>query len=62
MTQEQHQERHLQLHKSLDELAADWLQHQPLNSDKRFSNTTIMELMQWSHQQTIDPVSFKTND
>ena len=56
LTEEEHKEIHKKLHKCLDELVADWLDHQPLNSDKRFSNTFIMELIEWSHQQTINPV------
>ncbi len=52
MTQEEHKERHLNLHKSLDELIADFIVH---NTDKRPSSTTVMELMAWSHQQTTNP-------
>ena len=48
-----HRERHKQLHQALDELAADWAAHQPLG--KLFSNSTIMELMRWSHEQTREP-------
>ncbi len=55
MTKAEHIERHKELHRSLDELAADWLDNQPLESRKLFSNTTIMELMTWSYEQTIKP-------
>ena len=55
MTKEEHKERHQKLHRSLDELIADWLDHQLLSSNKRFSNTTIMELIEWSYQQTLNP-------
>lgn len=55
MTEKEHKKIHLQLHRSFDELAADWLDNQPLKSNKKFSNTTIMELMEWSYQQTLKP-------
>ena len=55
MNKEKHIERHLELHKALDELAADWLDNQPTESEKLFSNTTIMELMEWSYEQTKNP-------
>jgi hypothetical protein len=59
MTKEQHRKRHEELHRALDELAADWALHnsRPTRDGniKLFSNTTIMELMEWSHQQTVDP-------
>ena len=50
---EQHRGRHILLHRMLDELAADWATHQPRG--KLFSNSTIMELIEWSHRQTIQP-------
>lgn len=60
-TKEEHRQRHLELHRALDELAADWALHHvkaaPRYGEqlKLFSNTTIEELMAWSHQQTIEP-------
>jgi len=43
-----HIERHRQLHKALDELAADFM-----DCTKRLVNeTSVLELMQWSYQQT----------
>jgi len=44
-------ELHVDLHASFDELLACFLQHQP---DKRSSNTTCMELFQWSAEQIAD--------
>lgn len=52
MTKDEHIKAHVDLHRSFDLLLADFIQH---NSDRRLSNTTIMELMQWSHAQTLDP-------
>jgi hypothetical protein len=33
---------------AFDELVADWLQHQHISMGKRFGNTSIRELMDWS--------------
>lgn len=52
MTEQEHKERHAFLHGYLDELIADYLS---CNRDKLPSNTTVMELMQWSHRQTLNP-------
>lgn len=58
-TKEQHRRRHQILHRALDELAADWaLHHTKLRETgqiKLYTNSTIMELMQWSHKQTVEP-------
>lgn len=56
MDKKEHKERHQKLHKALDELIADWLSHQSLGSNKRFSNTFIMELVKWSFEQTKNPI------
>lgn len=52
MTKDEHRARHLMLHQSLDELLADYLRH---NAGALPSTTTVMELLQWSHEQTIEP-------
>jgi hypothetical protein len=52
VTRDKHRERHVLLHKMLDELAADYLSHV---RDALPSNTTLMQLMTWSHAQTIEP-------
>ena len=46
-----HKLRHILLHQHLDELMADFILH----SKKLPSKTTVMELVLWSHQQTIEP-------
>jgi hemerythrin len=51
MTKEEHKKRHQELHKALDELAADIIK----NTDRRPSQISILELIEWSHQQTINP-------
>lgn len=50
-TKEEHKIRHQELHKSYDELMADFMRH----TTKLPSNTTMMELIKWSHQQTLEP-------
>lgn len=51
MTPGEHQIRHTILHRNLDELVADFI-----NITGRLpSQTTVMELMEWSHKQTIHP-------
>lgn len=53
MTKEEHRERHRQLHKALDELVADWIA-----CTKNYpSQSTILSLMEWSYQQTVNPVA-----
>ena len=51
MTREEHIQRHKELHKSLDELAADWIRHTKAYP----SSATVMQLMSWSYEQTIKP-------
>lgn len=53
MTPKEHRERHKLLHDHLDELIADWLTHHPMGT--RPSTSTILELMEWSYQQTVQP-------
>lgn len=55
MDKEEHVKRHQELHKSLDELLGDFITH----TGQRPSQSTIMELLRWSHQQTIDPEEVK---
>lgn len=52
MDENEHRQRHRELHNSLDELVADFI----IGTGKLPSETTVMELMQWSHKQTIDPL------
>lgn len=51
MTPEEHRERHKLLHRQLDELVADWITH----TDQLPSQTTVMNFMQWSYEQTLNP-------
>lgn len=51
MTQRQHKARHVLLHKELDELVADMI----MDTGRRPSSTTVLDLMMWSHSQTKKP-------
>lgn len=46
-----HKLRHIMLHRYLDELVADMIQ----NTENLPSQTSILDLMEWSHKQTIKP-------
>ena len=45
-----HRDRHVKLHRAFDELLADFITH----TGKHLSTTTILELLEWSHQQTVE--------
>jgi len=50
MTREEHIQRHIELHKALDELLADWIRH---------TNGSLYDpldgFLKWSFEQTKDP-------
>jgi hypothetical protein len=51
MTPEEHKERHKLLHAHFDELVADWIGH----TRNLPSKSTVLELIKWSHEQTLNP-------
>ena len=51
MNTEEHIQQHKDLHTSLDELLADFIGH----TERNLSNTTLMEFLEWSHSQTVNP-------
>lgn len=51
MDRQAHIERHKELHNSVDELVADFI----TNTKKRLGETTVLELLKWSHEQTQNP-------
>ena len=51
MTPEEHKQRHVELHRALDQLIAEWIGH----TDSLPSRHTVLELMEWAHEQTINP-------
>jgi hypothetical protein len=54
MTIEEHRARHVELHRALDELFADYISHQPLTSSG-FLQRPIHDLIKWSHEQSLNP-------
>ena len=55
VTAEEHRLRHVALHKAFDELLADWIAHLPLGAVAGVLDRSILELITWSHEQTIAP-------
>ena len=55
MNSSEHKTVHVKLHDSLDQLLADFIMH----TEKFLSETTLTELLYWSHRQTIDPTEQK---
>ena len=55
MTKAEHKKRHIMLHNKLDELLADFIRH----TKAPVSNRRIIDLMHWSHQQTLNPQEIK---
>lgn len=53
MTPKEHKQRHVELHRSLDELFA----HHP--NVIMFIETPIIKIMTWSHEQTKKPTELK---
>jgi phage terminase large subunit GpA-like protein len=51
LVSEYHKDCHIQLHKSLDILIADFISH----TGKHLLTTNLMELMKWSYLETINP-------
>ena len=51
MSQEEHKARHIELHKKLDELLADFI----VQTGKTPSHTTVMEFLAWSSEQIQQP-------
>jgi hypothetical protein len=51
MTPHETKGRHVELHRNLDELIACYISE----TEKLLSNTTVMELMEWSHEMTKTP-------
>lgn len=58
MKPKEHKQRHVELHKSLDELVADFIDH----TYKTPSQTTLMEFMKWSADQTKSPTEISENN
>ena len=50
---------HKELHTALDKLIACYIDSQKYPASKRLSNTSVMELLQWSAAQLEEPSCFK---
>ena len=50
-----HKREHLKLHHSLDVLIGDWISQ----TENLPSRSSVMQLMEWSHQQTLEPTEPK---
>lgn len=55
MTPEEHKQRHIKLHESLDELLADFIQQ----SEGPILDLPILDLINWSFDQTQNPGDIK---
>ena len=53
MTPEEHKKRHIDLHKSLDEIFADYILNH--SGDLNFTEMPIIKLLEWSFEQTKNP-------
>ncbi len=54
---EEHKQRHIELHRALDELFADYIVHNP--DETTYTEMPLLKLLGWSHQQTINPTEIK---
>lgn len=52
-TPEGHRQRHIELHRALDELFADYITQHP--DEHQFTTMPLDRLLKWSHQQTMLP-------
>jgi hypothetical protein len=57
MSNEEHRQRHHELHESLDELVADWLAQTP----HLMTTATVADLVKWSYSQTQNPTRNRFN-
>ncbi len=56
LSKAEHKIRHEKLHKKLDELIADFIDHNYIMKKPLIlRKTSIMDLMKWSHQQSLNP-------
>jgi len=58
LTPEEHKERHKILHNHLDELFADYIEHHP--DEKEFLQMPLINLINWSFEQTKNPTERPT--
>jgi hypothetical protein len=51
MTEEEHRQRHVQLHRAMDELFADYIDCHP--EQQGYLEMPVRRLLEWSHLQTV---------
>ena len=52
MNKTEHRERHIELHRNLDELLNDAIQYGGIFPSK----ATVLDLLRWSFEQTVEPL------
>ena len=55
LSPKEHQLRHVELHKMLDELVACYLSEREADEKIRSIHNEIYDLMKWSHKKTLAP-------
>jgi len=55
LTLEQHKAEHAKLHKNLEKLIMDFLNH--AKDDALLDSTSVLELLNWSHGQVENPTT-----
>ena len=60
MTTKEHKQRHIELHRSLDELFADYISHHP--EQIQFTTMPLAILLEWSFEQTKNPTEKTQNE
>ncbi len=53
MTKSEHKQKHIDLHKSLDELFADYIYHH--KDESQFIQMPLIKLITWSSEQSKNP-------
>jgi len=48
---EEHRVWHVKLHRALDDLLANYMEHHP--NEKQVGKILVMDVMRWAHLQTI---------
>jgi hypothetical protein len=54
MTHDEHRKRHIDLHRALDQLIADYMAHHPVYPTS-YLDMPLRELVEWSMTQTGNP-------
>lgn len=55
LTPEEHKQRHIELHRAFDQLYADFIDQLSIEDMARATSLRIIELIEWSYGQTVNP-------